>query len=104
MVLFVHAALALSHTAYVLKTRVFCDGWDSFVNIIVLAATSVLAVGDASFFKNTGDGIDRSRTMSTSVRMRASSPPPPPYSSRGECVRILFGNEEPDAVRYRRLE
>ena len=115
-VLFVHAALALGHTAYVLKTRVFCDAWDSFVNIIVLAATSGLAVGDSNLFKNTGGGIDGYRTMSTNVRIRASSLPPPPSSSKGidvdaattkegeEHVKILFGNEEPDTVRYRRLE
>lgn len=87
-VLFLHAALALSHVSYILWRRVCCDAWDSFIGLLVLAAKS----GAVDMFENASAGIERYRTMSTQVRIRAS-----PTSGAGaanqEDVKILFGDQ-----------
>ena len=93
MVLFIHAALALAHTAYVIYYRVFrnpddsfhgfiCDAWDSILGFVVLAARSGAeenagvangagrASSTAALFKNAGAGFKRYRTMKTEVRIR----------------------------------
>ena len=90
-VLFLHATLAVGHMAYVLWSRVCCDGWDSFVDLIVLAAKSDMPRASGALFKNASAGVERYRTMSTQVRLRVS-----PASGSGgagqEDVKILFGD------------
>ena len=93
VVLFIHAALAITHTAYVICFRVFrgtddsfrgfvCNTWDSILGFVVLAARSGAeenagvtngtgtAVSTAALFQNTGAGIERYRTMKTQVCIR----------------------------------
>ena len=103
-VLFVHAALALGHVAYILWTRVCCDAWDSFVGLVVLTATSGMsgASGAANVFENASSGIERYRTMRTEVRIRAL-PASGVTAASQEDVKILFGDEK-RAVGYRALE
>ncbi|MCJ1460888.1 hypothetical protein MMC28_011270 [Mycoblastus sanguinarius] len=104
-VLFLHAALALGHVAYLLWTRVCCDAWDSFVGLIVLAAKSGIpgASGAVDVFKNASSGIERYRTMSTEVRVRVL-PTLGVTAASQEDVKILFGNNYPLAAGYRALE
>ena len=96
VVLFMHAALALSHilyVVYVIFNRLLgrprdsilgsvCDTWDSVLTFVILAARSgaegnasarngARGAGDTvSLFKNAGAGIKRYRTMKTGVRIR----------------------------------
>lgn len=93
-VLFLHAALALGHVAYVLWTRVCCDAWDSFIGLIVLASKSSVpgASGAVDVFENASAGIERYRTMSTQVRIRVS-PTSGATAASEEDVKILFGDE-----------
>lgn len=98
VVLFLHAALALAHIAYVLRTRVFCSTWESFTSLVVLAAKS--GMSDTSLFKNAGSGIKRCRTMKTEVRIRtkqhpgANNPASGAASGTGQQVKLLFGPDE----------
>ena len=91
-VLFLHATLALGHMAFVLWYRVCCDGWDSFVDLIVLAAKSGMPRASGALFTNASAGVERYRTMSTQVRLRVLS-----ASGSGgagqEDVKILFGDQ-----------
>ena len=103
-VLFLHAAFALSHVSYILWKRVCCDAWDSFVGLLVLVAKSGMprASGADDMFENASAGIERYRTMSTQVRIRAS-----PASGIGaasqEDVKIIFGDRT-FAAGYQTLE
>ncbi|CAF9930488.1 MAG: hypothetical protein ALECFALPRED_004612 [Alectoria fallacina] len=103
-VLFVHAALALGHVVYGLRTRVCCDAWDSLVGLMVLAANSGMAgaSGIADVFENASAGIERYRTMDTQVRVRAL--PTSGASAAGqEDVKNPFGDKTL-AAEYRALE
>ena len=93
-VLFLHAAIALSHVGYVLWTRVCCDAWDSFIGLIVLTAKSGMhrPSGVVDVFKNASVGIKRYQTMSTPVRLRVSTTSGVTATGQ-EDVDILFGNE-----------
>lgn len=105
-VLFLHAALALGHIAYVLRTRVCCDAWDSFVGLVVLAAKSSVPAassGAANVFKNTSAGIERYRTMGTHVRIRALSSTPTVGAAAQEEIEIIFGDKRLEAG-YRTVE
>lgn len=103
-VLFLHAAFALCHVAYLLWTRVCCDAWGSFVGLVVLAAKSGTsgASGAVGVFENASTGIERYRTMGTHVRARASCAPGVTAASRAD-VEILFGDSTL-AAGYRELE
>ena len=103
-VLFIHAALALGHTVYVLWSRVCCNAWDSFVGLIVLAAKSGMsgASGTVNVFENASAGIERYQTMSTQVLVRAL-PVSGVTAASQEDVKILFGDETL-AAGYRTLE
>lgn len=93
-ILFLHAALALGHVFYVLRTRVCCDAWDSFVDVIVLAARSGTpsASGAVDVFENARAGIERYWTMATHLRIRAL--PVSGVASMSQTdVKILFGGE-----------
>ena len=92
-VLFLHAALALGHVAYILWRRVCCDAWDSFVGLIVLAAKSGMpgASGAVGVFENASAGIERYRTMSTPACVRVV-PTSGVNAASHEDVKILFGN------------
>ena len=131
-VLFLHAACALAHITYVLKNRVFCGTWDSFLGLLILAArsnnkyldgleTSSNASNhnqkddeDTDMFPNTGSGITRYRTMQTGVRIRArevcdtKAPKAEADSPEAgsEQVEILFGMDEPKltSAGYKKLE
>ena len=103
-VLFVHAALALGHVAYVLHTRVCCDAFDSFIGLVVLAAKSGMpkAFGAVDVFENASAGIEQYRTMGTLVRIRAL------LTSGGTAagqanVKVVFGDTTLPAG-YRALE
>ena len=99
-VLFLHAALALGHMAYVLRTRVCCDAWDSFVGLVVLAAKSSVPAassGAADVFKNASAGIERYRTMGTNVRVRALSSTPTFGAAAQEEIKIIFGDKRLEA-------
>ena len=126
-VLFVHAVLAMVHMAYVIKTGVFCNTWDSMTNLIVLAARSNRiikrpvnnnrahvnssdAADDASntaaLFRNAGSGVERYRTMKTEVRIRAHhgtnysvAAGPVGRGTDQQQVRILFGKDDDTLVR-----
>ncbi|KAL8791902.1 MAG: hypothetical protein Q9195_005478 [Heterodermia aff. obscurata] len=93
-VLFLHAALALCHMVYMLRKRVYCDEFDSFIGLIVLAAKSGMPVhpGAVDVFENASSGIDRYRTMGTKVRVRAKATSAGKVGSH-EDVKILFGSE-----------
>ena len=103
-VLFLHAALALGHVAYILRTRVCCDAWDSLVELMVLTAKSSMpgASGADNVFKNASAGIERYQTMSTQVRVRAL-PTSGGTAVKQEDVKILFGKKTL-AAGYRTLE
>lgn len=103
-VLFLHAALALGHVAYILRTRVCCDAWDSFLELMVLTAKSSMpgASGAVDVFENASAGIERYRTMSTHVRVRAL-PTSGGTAVNQEDVKILFGDKTL-AAEYRTLE
>lgn len=103
-VLFLHAAFALCHVAYLLWSRVCCDAWESFLSLIVLATKSGMpeASGAVDVFKNASAGIERYRTMATPVRVRAL--PTAGGTAAGQAdVKILFGNNTPTAG-YHELE
>lgn len=103
-VLFLHATLALGHATYVLWYRICCDGWDSFIGLIVLAAKSGMPAASAAVdvFENASAGIERYRTMSTQVRIRALHASGATPVSQDD-VKILFGDEEL-AAGYKELE
>lgn len=94
-VLFLHAFLALCHTGYMLRTRVYCDEFDSFIDLIVLAAKSGMPMqsGAVDVFENASSGIERYRTMNTKVRVRATATSAGNTGSH-EDVKILFGDEK----------
>lgn len=99
VVLFLHAALALAHIAYVLRTLVFCSTWESFTSLVVLAAKS--DISDTSFlFRNAGSGIERYRTMKTELRIRTkqypgtNNPASRAAGGTGQQVKLLFGPDE----------
>lgn len=110
VVLFLHAALALAHIAYVLRTRVFCSTWESFTSLVVLAAKSANKRAESgeeadmsdtsSLFRNAGSGIERYRTMKTEVRIRTkqrpgtNNPASGAASGTGQQVKLLFGPDE----------
>lgn len=103
-VLFLHAALALGHVTYLLWTRVCCDAWDSFVDLLVLTAKSGIsgASGAVDLFENASAGIERYRTMSTQVRVRALHISGVTAAGQ-EDVKMLFGNKTL-AAGYRTLD
>ena len=94
-VLFLHATLALCHTVYMLRKRVYCDEFDSFVGLIVLAAKSGMPMqsGAVDVFENASSGIGRYRTMNTKVRVRAKATSVSNSGSH-EDVKMLFGDEK----------
>ena len=95
-VLFLHAALALCHVAYLLWTRICCDAWDSIVGLIVLAATSGIPItspGAVDIFKNAATGVERYRTMNTKLRVKRSSAPALGVAVQTD-VKIFFGDEK----------
>ena len=94
-VLFLHATLALCHMVYMLRKRVYCDEFDSFIGLMVLAAKSGMPVhsGAVDVFENASSGIDRYRTMGTKVRVMAKATSAGNVGSH-EDVKILFGNEK----------
>ena len=93
-VLFLHAALALGHVVYVLRTRICCDAWDSFVGLMVLASKSgILGTSTAvDVFENASAGIKRYRTMSTPVCIRALPTSSATAASPGD-VKMFFGDQ-----------
>ena len=104
-VLFLHAALALGHTVYVLRKRVCCTAWDSIVELIVLTAkSSILKAPSAiDLFENASAGIERYRKMGTKVRIGASSTSGGTTTSQKD-VKILFGDGALAAAGYQELE
>ena len=97
-VLFLHAALALGHVVYVLWTRVCFDAWDSFLGLLVLAAKSGIPETPRTIgvFENASVGIQRYRTMSTEVCIRAK-PSSSAATTGQEDTKILFGDEKLEA-------
>ena len=78
-------------------TRVCIDVWDSFIRLLVLAATSAnrgTSNNAADVSKNASAGLERYRTMATEVRIRAYSTLGA-HNTREEDVRILFGDQKP---------
>lgn len=110
VVLLLHAALALAHIAYVLRTRVFCSTWESFTSLVVLAAKSANKRAESgeeadmsdtySLFRNAGSGIERYRTMKTEVRIRTkqrpgtNNPASVAASGTGQQVELLFDPDD----------
>lgn len=95
-VLFLHAALALCHVAYLLWTRICCDAWDSIIGLIVLAATSGVPTTSPSavdIFKNAATGIERYRTMKTKLHVKRSSTSAPGVAAQTD-VNMFFGDEK----------
>lgn len=104
-VLFLHAALALCHVAYLLWTRICCNAWDSIIGLIVLAATSGVPINSPSaddVFKNAATGVERYRTMNTKLRVKKSSAPALGAAVQTD-VKIFFGDEKL-AVGHQNLE
>ncbi|KAL6722368.1 hypothetical protein ACLMJK_001475 [Lecanora helva] len=79
-------------------TKLHCNAWDYLVGLIVLAATSRRRTDPAThanIFDNASAGIERYRTLSTSVRVRAflTTGVIATHPSDPSDLKILFGDE-----------